>query len=429
MDLRTRPSVRQLCHGSRNDGGVCTLPPWSCLAGWVLIRRRLFLFVLAVVVSACSSDGPDVESVAEPAAQVAPETTTTTTTTTTTSTTTTTEPPPTIEECLAEVPLDVKLGQLLFPVMTQSEFGAATVLAANGQIAGVVVLGSPDARVARDIEAMQTTSLVGPSIIAVDEEGGRVQRLDDLVGTLPSARAMANGTPAEVRAQSRSHAEAIGALGFTMNLAPVLDLDNGTYIRDRSFGADAATVEEYAFAFADGILDAGLTPTAKHFPGHGRGTDSHTGLPTLPGLDELRGTDLQPFVAGEEVVEHRRVRAGAEIEQHEVGGQLPQLAHEAHAAQVTRLRLAQVRMRRGDQLKAGLGRLDEQLREIVFALRDEVGERDLRRLDAEAGVEVRALEIGVDRHDPMTHARERGREIDRDEGLAAALGGRGDRDA
>ena len=267
------------------------------MAGWVLIRRRLFLFVLAVVVSACSSDGPDVESVAEPAAQVAPETTTTTTTTTTTSTTTTTEPPPTIEECLAEVPLDVKLGQLLFPVMTQSEFGAATVLAANGQIAGVVVLGSPDARVARDIEAMQTTSLVGPSIIAVDEEGGRVQRLDGLVGTLPSARAMANGTPAEVRAQSRSHAEAIGALGFTMNLAPVLDLDNGTYIRDRSFGADAATVEEYAFAFADGILDAGLTPTAKHFPGHGRGTDSHTGLPTLPGLDELRGTDLQPFVA------------------------------------------------------------------------------------------------------------------------------------
>ena len=237
------------------------------------------------------------ESVAEPAAQVAPDTTTTTTTTTTTSTTTTTEPPPTIEECLAEGPLDVKLGQLLFPVMTQSEFGAATVLAANGQIAGVVVLGSPDARIARDIEAMQTTSLVGPSIIAVDEEGGRVQRLDDLVGTLPSARAMATGTPTEVRAQSRSHAEAIGALGFTMNLAPVLDLDNGTYIRDRSFGADAATVEEFAFAFADGILDAGLTPTAKHFPGHGRGTDSHTGLPTLPGLDELRGTDLQPFAA------------------------------------------------------------------------------------------------------------------------------------
>lgn len=249
-----------------------------------------------MVASACSSDGPDVESVAEPAVDVAPETSTTTSTTTT-STTTTTEPPPTIEECLAEIPLDVKLGQLLFPVMTQSEFGQATVLAANGQIAGVVVLGSPDARIARDIEAMQATSMVGPSIIAVDEEGGRVQRLDGLVGTLPSARTMADGTAAEVREQSRVHAAAIGALGFTMNLAPVLDLDNGTYIRDRSFGADPESVEEYAFAFADGILDAGLTPTAKHFPGHGRGTDSHTGLPTLPGLDELRGTDLQPFVA------------------------------------------------------------------------------------------------------------------------------------
>jgi beta-N-acetylhexosaminidase len=249
-----------------------------------------------LTLGACTSDGTVESTEAAAPAQVV-TTTTSTTTTTTTIATTTTEPPPTIEECLAEVPLQVKLGQLLFPVMTQNEFGEATVLAAAGQIAGVVVLGAPDSRIERDIEAMQTTSLVGPSIIAVDEEGGRVQRLDGLVGEVPSARSMSAMTIDEVRELSRAHAEAIGALGFTMNLAPVLDLDNGTYIRDRSFSADPSTVADYGFAFADGILDAGLVPTAKHFPGHGPGTDSHTGLPTLPALDQLRTADLVPFVA------------------------------------------------------------------------------------------------------------------------------------
>lgn len=252
--------------------------------------------VAVLTLGACTSDGTVESTEAAAPAQVV-TTTTSTTTTTTTIATTTTEPPPTIEECLAEVPLQVKLGQLLFPVMTQNEFGEATVLAAAGQIAGVVVLGAPDSRIERDIEAMQTTSLVGPSIIAVDEEGGRVQRLDGLVGEVPSARSMSAMTIDEVRELSRAHAEAIGALGFTMNLAPVLDLDNGTYIRDRSFSADPSTVADYGFAFADGILDAGLVPTAKHFPGHGPGTDSHTGLPTLPALDQLRTADLVPFVA------------------------------------------------------------------------------------------------------------------------------------
>ena len=88
----------------------------------------------------------------------------------------------------------------------------------------------------------------------------------------------------------------MGELGFTMNLAPVVDLDAGGFIGDRAYGGDPAVVGEYAFAVADGILDAGLSPVVKHFPGHGRGTDSHTGLPTLPELDVLRASDLVPFV-------------------------------------------------------------------------------------------------------------------------------------
>jgi len=195
------------------------------------------------------------------------------------------------------VPLDIRVGQLLFPVVVQSEMGLATELAERGALGGVVVLGNPTASIAADIDSYQQRSLLGPGIIAVDEEGGRVQRLDALTSVLPSARRVAaERTLEQTRELAREHAAAIGELGFTMNLAPVVDLDNGSFIRDRSFGSDPDLVTDYAFATADGILDAGLTPVVKHFPGHGPGDDSHLGLPTLPDLETLRAADLVPFV-------------------------------------------------------------------------------------------------------------------------------------
>ena len=205
---------------------------------------------------------------------------------------------PTIEECLAHIPLRVRLGQLLFPVLTQAELGEATTHVARGDIAGVVILGHPTADLRTDLAALQDASLIGPSIVAVDEEGGRVQRVAELVGVLPSARSLAaDFTVAEAQELHRAHALLLADLGFTMNLAPVIDLDNGTYIGDRSFSADNEVVIDYGMAVADGILEAGLIPVAKHFPGHGRGTDSHKGLPELPELDVLRADDLVPFDA------------------------------------------------------------------------------------------------------------------------------------
>ena len=86
-----------------------------------------------------------------------------------------------------------------------------------------------------------------------------------------------------------------------MNLAPVVDLDVGSFVGDRSYGADPDVVSNYALGVADGILDGGLSPVIKHFPGHGRGIDSHTGLPTIPGVDTLLESDLVPF---ERAIEH-----------------------------------------------------------------------------------------------------------------------------
>ena len=208
----------------------------------------------------------------------------------------TTQQEPTELTCIADVPLDVQIGQLLFPVMTQDEFGRAATLGSEGHLGGVVVLGSPDAGIGADIAAMQNQSALGPMIVAVDEEGGRVQRVEGLVGTQPSARQVAQNDDLETaRRRAADHAVALGELGFTMNLAPVVDLDTGIFIGDRSYGSDPDVVSQYALSVADGILDGGLTPVLKHFPGHGAGTDSHTGLPTIPSLQVLEGQDLVPF--------------------------------------------------------------------------------------------------------------------------------------
>ncbi len=240
-------------------------------------------------------------SVADTTAETAAVATTATPTTTTTVAATTTAAPivRSALECATDIPLDVRIGQLMFPVLTQSELRDAQSLATRGRLGGVVVLGSPGASIKDDIARLQASSLVGPMVVAVDEEGGRVQRLEAVVGRQPSAREVASSeTPAEARVRARDHALALGELGFTMNLAPVVDLDTGSFIGDRSYGSDPIAVTEYALEVADGILDGGLSPVLKHFPGHGPGADSHLGLPTLPELAELRETDLVPFERG-----------------------------------------------------------------------------------------------------------------------------------
>ncbi len=204
---------------------------------------------------------------------------------------------PTERECARAIPIEQRLGQLMFPLVTQLEFPKATELTSLGMLGGVVVLGSPTAAISDAIASFQQRSLLGPGIVAVDEEGGRVQRLSNLTSRVPSAKKVALTLGADqARQLAARHAKAIGELGFTMNLAPVADLNFSNAIGDRSFGGDAHVVSTYAIATAEGILDAGLVPVLKHFPGHGRGSDSHYGLPVIPAVKILREGDLVPFM-------------------------------------------------------------------------------------------------------------------------------------
>lgn len=138
----------------------------------------------------------------------------------------------------------------------------------------------------------------GPILIAVDQEGGRVQRFQTGFTRLP---------PAAVYAQLPELAESAGwlmatellALGVDFSFAPVLDVDCGIseIIGNRSFATDADLATRLASAFRKGMNAAGMAATGKHFPGHGGvALDSHLTLPEDGrDLEMLREKDLQPF--------------------------------------------------------------------------------------------------------------------------------------
>jgi beta-N-acetylhexosaminidase len=136
--------------------------------------------------------------------------------------------------------------------------------------------------------------------VAVDDEGGRVQRIDQLAGVMPSARTMAQTmTPAQVHDVAVQRGRALRDAGVTMDMAPVVDVSSqsrGQVIGDRSFGDDPAVVSDYAGAFASGLREAGVIPVLKHFPGHGHATgDSHSQATVTPPLADLETSDLIPY--------------------------------------------------------------------------------------------------------------------------------------
>jgi beta-N-acetylhexosaminidase len=159
--------------------------------------------------------------------------------------------------------------------------------------------------------ADQTRSLVAElrarnphAIVAVDEEGGIVTRLEAAAGSsFPGNAALGAIDDTEL---TRRAGRQIGAMladrGLSLDLAPVADTTanpDNPVIGVRSFGADADRVAAHTAAFISGVQSQGVAACAKHFPGHGRtGADSHLELPSVPAsLAELTATDLVPFRA------------------------------------------------------------------------------------------------------------------------------------
>lgn len=218
-------------------------------------------------------------------------------------TTTTTAPTTTASACagvIADLPPRRQLAQLLMVGVDPGRVEPAAELVRTVGVGGIFVGGNDTALLSGGgIDRVQAVSAV-PLTVAVDEEGGRVQRIDELDGPIPSPRAMARDlTTDQVRDLARERGAALRGRGVTIDFAPVVDVSgqpDDSVIGDRSFGEDPATVTRYAGAFAQGLRDSDVLPVLKHFPGHGRASgDSHESTVVTPPLADLEAVDLVPY--------------------------------------------------------------------------------------------------------------------------------------
>ena len=188
------------------------------------------------------------------------------------------------------------------PGLTDPSAALATEVAGLG-VGGVLLTDANIAAVdqTRGLVAGLRQRAPRPLLVAVDEEGGRVSSVRNVAPRGPSARRLGSAGPEEARTAGRALGALLRGLDVDVGLAPVADLDGGPaggVIGDRSFGTDPPAVAAAATAFADGLRDAGVAPTAKHFPGHAGAADSHGGPVTVHRtVEALETADLVPFHA------------------------------------------------------------------------------------------------------------------------------------
>jgi beta-N-acetylhexosaminidase len=259
----------------------------------VQVIRLAWLAVAAVLLSGCSGPAAGSGVVAPPTSGPASRST---------------APSPTLPCTQASAidawPLRRLAAQVLVAPAQLSNVEASAPQVADG-VGGLILFGSsvaPD--FSTSLDRLTSSAPEGvPPLVMTDEEGGAVQRVLDLVGPVPSARRMARTmTPTQISALAHDIGQKLAAAGITMDLAPVLDLDNrpGPSSRNpdgtRSFGMNVQRTSADAVAFAEGLERAGVIPVVKHFPGLGSATGNTDSGPasTLPWAT-LSQAGLVPF--------------------------------------------------------------------------------------------------------------------------------------
>jgi len=202
--------------------------------------------------------------------------------------------------------LDQKLGQMLIiqflgpsyslnlsAMVKQYNVGSVLIFAANQNIVSKYQLKGL-------IQQMQTDSPI-PLAVAIDQEGGVVDRLNALDGPRPSETTIgATGNPEIARQAGIQDAKDLSSYGINFNLAPVVDVTNvyNPQLDQRTYGNNAALVTKMATAYLDGLQKSGkVVGTLKHFPGLGDvSVDPHVGVPQLTrSQSDLQQIDWAPY--------------------------------------------------------------------------------------------------------------------------------------
>lgn len=215
-----------------------------------------------------------------------------------------------VESQITQMTLEEQVGQLLIAGFSGTEISQETAILIQDYHVGGLILFS------RNVESVQqltdlTNGLKGqniedvPLFLSIDQEGSLVNRMPAEVDRAPNAWVVGQLTTEENRGVV---AEAFGSLlglqcqsfGIQLNFAPSLDIwsnPQNTVIGQRAFDDQAEVVAELGSAAAYGMMEQGVIPVVKHFPGHGdTAEDSHTSLPVVTKtLEELETMELIPF--------------------------------------------------------------------------------------------------------------------------------------
>ncbi|MCB1756020.1 MAG: beta-N-acetylhexosaminidase [Gammaproteobacteria bacterium] len=179
---------------------------------------------------------------------------------------------------------------------------------ADWRVGGVILFTRNfDSReqIANLVASIRTAS-ESPLLIAIDHEGGRVQRFRDGFSAIPPMRKLGelyDRSPAEAEQAARILggvlAAELAAIDIDFSFTPVVDVDTGNsgVIGDRAFHGSPQIISRLAKSLMEGLHQAGMAAVAKHFPGHGFvAADSHLELPVDPRtLEAIREQDLLPF--------------------------------------------------------------------------------------------------------------------------------------
>jgi len=149
---------------------------------------------------------------------------------------------------------------------------------------------------------LQSCSSDGKLLIAVDQEGGRVQRLKSkygFYGKFPKASDVAKMSSSQIKSTYEKMSKELKSVGINYDLAPVVDLDinmknHVIHGLGRSFGKDPKVVAKYASSFIDAMHKYGVLTSLKHFPGHGSSVgDTHKGYVDVTKL--WKDSELKPY--------------------------------------------------------------------------------------------------------------------------------------
>lgn len=221
------------------------------------------------------------------------------------------------DEIVANMTLEEKIGQMFMPDFRNWNGEGFTVY--NDEVGDIVkayhlggiILFGPNVvgteQTIRLVDGLQnavsglkSTGKKIPLLISIDQEGGSIVRLATGTNMTGNMALGATDEPKQAYNAGKVIGEELKVLGINVNFAPVLDCNVNPFnpvIGVRSFGGDPKLVADMGNSYINGLHDAGIAATGKHFPGHGdTATDSHLGLPVVThDFKTVHELDLVPF--------------------------------------------------------------------------------------------------------------------------------------